>query len=214
MRGKGRARLAGPRAARRDLCGGPRRPRLFLVSRRADARAAPYTSDIYKERLENQGKTKQTKKSRRESSRSGRDGEGRPRPVPRGHALGQRRVAFVRWQGGRAVASGSGFDRTSSGGRVLARLRNFARRELPSVSRRRRPGRHRRRERRAERPPGAPRPSLRRLGVARRALVEGQAQQRRVLGASPHELEKRLLAELRDRGPALGYELCGNQPAS
>ena len=62
MRGKGRARLAGPRAARRDLCGGPRRPRLFLVSRRADARAAPYTSDIYKERLENQGKTKQTKK--------------------------------------------------------------------------------------------------------------------------------------------------------
>ena len=62
MRGKGRARLAGPRAARRDLCGGPRRPRLFLVSRRADARAAPHTSDIYKERLENQGKTKQTKK--------------------------------------------------------------------------------------------------------------------------------------------------------
>ena len=62
MRGEGRARLAGPRAARRGLHGGPRRPRLFLVSRRADARAAPYTSDIYKERLENQGKTKQTKK--------------------------------------------------------------------------------------------------------------------------------------------------------
>ena len=62
MRGEGRARLAGPSAARRGLHGGPRRPRLFLVSRRADARAAPYTSDIYKERLENQGKTKQTKK--------------------------------------------------------------------------------------------------------------------------------------------------------
>ena len=151
----------------------------FRASRRAPAR---YTGDIYKGRLENQGETKQTKKSRRESSRSGRDGEGRPRAVPR-HALGQRR-------------------------------RRLARRERPSVSRRRRPGRHRRRERRAERPPGAPRPSLRRLGVARRALVEGQAQQRRVLGAAPHELEKWLLAELRDRGPALGYELCGNQPAS
>jgi len=192
MRGKGRARLAGPRAARRDLCGGPRRPRLFLVSRRADARAAPYTSDIYKERLENQGKTKQTKKSRRESSRSGRDGEGRPRPVLRRHRL--RHALGQRW-------------------------RHLARRERPGrrragPGRRRCPGRHRRRERRAERPPGAPRPSLRRLGVARRALVEGQAQQRRVLGASPHELEKRLLAELRDRGPALGYELCGNQPAS
>ena len=56
-------------------------------------------------------------------------------------------------------------------------------------------------------PGRAPRPPLRRPGVARRRAVEGEAQQRRVLGAAAHELEKWLLAELRYGASTFGHEL-------
>ena len=181
MRGEGRARLAGPSAARRGLHGGPRRPRLFLVSRRADARAAPYTSDIYKERLENQGKTKQTKKKVRGATAKD------VRAQSTGGALGQRRRHLARRERpGRRRAGPAG-----AGAPAATGAANDARSVRPALRGRRFAGLA---------SPGVPWSKVR--------LSSDES------SGPPRMSSKNGSRAARDRGPALGYELCGNQPAS